>query len=137
MPCLTRENGSSNSSVVAGVFDCVMRKEKTDRVRFRPGNLFHNFFSKLLENGNFVDCHHFVTGQESFADRLGRTRVLRPLCGTICGANPWADRERFSLICQEWFEQFPEDPNGVPSLDTFGRVFRCRHTADLQAYQSK
>jgi ABC-type antimicrobial peptide transport system ATPase subunit len=30
--------------------------------------------------------------------------VALALCGTICGANTWADIERFSLAHQEWFE---------------------------------
>ena len=43
----------------------------------------------------------------------------------------------FSLAHQDWFEQFLELPNGVPSHDTFGRVFRCLDTAEFQACLSK
>jgi predicted transposase YbfD/YdcC len=63
--------------------------------------------------------------------------VALALCGTICGADTWADIERFSLAHQAWFEQFLELPNGVPSHDTFGRVFRCLDTAEFQTCLSR
>jgi hypothetical protein len=59
--------------------------------------------------------------------------VALALCGTIRGADTKADIERFCLSLQEWFEQLLELPNGVPSHDTFGRVFRCLDTAEFQA----
>lgn len=95
----------------------------------------------MKANGYF----EFLTFFEELPDpRLDRGQnhllidmVALALCGTICGANTWADIERFSLAHQEWFEQFLELPNGVPSHDTFGRVFRCLDTAEFQACLSK
>ena len=76
----------------------------------------------MKANGYF----EFLTFFEELPDpRLDRGQnhllidmVALALCGTICGADTWADIERFSLAHQEWFEQFLELPNGVPSHDT-------------------
>jgi len=45
------------------------------------------------------------------------------ICGIICGANDWTSIEEFGVSKQTWFETFLELPNGIPSHDTFGRVF--------------
>ena len=45
------------------------------------------------------------------------------LCGAICGADTWVDIELFGESKQEWFASFLDMTNGVPSHDTFGRVF--------------
>jgi predicted transposase YbfD/YdcC len=49
--------------------------------------------------------------------------VVIALCAAICGANSWADVERFGTSKLEWLRRFLELPNGIPSHDTFGRVF--------------
>jgi predicted transposase YbfD/YdcC len=53
------------------------------------------------------------------------------LCAAICGADSWADVERFGLAKQLWFERFLELPNGIPSHDTFGRVFARLDTGEF------
>ena len=45
------------------------------------------------------------------------------LCGFIAGCEGWVDVELFGLAKEKWFEKFLELPNGIPSHDTFGRVF--------------
>lgn len=46
------------------------------------------------------------------------------LCGFICGVDNWVDLEEFGEAKEKWFRSFLELPNGIPSHDTFGRVFR-------------
>ena len=46
------------------------------------------------------------------------------ICGMICGADNWVAIEQYGNSKQEWLKQFLELPNGIPSHDTFGRVFR-------------
>lgn len=45
------------------------------------------------------------------------------VCAVICGADGFTDMEEFGLSKQTWLRQFLELPNGIPSHDTFGRVF--------------
>lgn len=46
------------------------------------------------------------------------------ICGIICGADNWVDVEMFGQAKQAWLEAFLALPHGIPSHDTFGRVFR-------------
>jgi len=45
------------------------------------------------------------------------------LCGFLGGCEGWVDVEQFALSKRKWLEQFLDLPNGIPSHDTFGRVF--------------
>ena len=45
------------------------------------------------------------------------------IIATLCGEDTWVDIEEFALAREEWFRQFLELPKGIPSHDTFGRVF--------------
>jgi predicted transposase YbfD/YdcC len=72
--------------------------------------------------------------------RLKRTQAHKlldiltiALCAAICGANAWTDVERFGLAKQAWFAKFLDLPGGIPSHDTFGRVFALLDTAEFEA----
>jgi predicted transposase YbfD/YdcC len=45
------------------------------------------------------------------------------LCAVICGADTWHQIELFGLAKQAWLSRFLQLPNGIPSHDTFRRVF--------------
>lgn len=45
------------------------------------------------------------------------------LCAVICGADSWTEVEVFGWAKREWLSQYLTLPNGIPSHDTFGRVF--------------
>jgi len=45
------------------------------------------------------------------------------ICAAICGADGWAQVEMFGNCKIKWFKTFLDLPNGIPSHDTFGRVF--------------
>ena len=49
--------------------------------------------------------------------------IFLALTATVCGAQGWADVERFAKSKRKWFRQYVRLNNGVPSHDTFGRVF--------------
>ena len=45
------------------------------------------------------------------------------LCAVLCGADNWVEIETFGHANRAFFEQFLVLPHGIPSHDTFGRVF--------------
>jgi predicted transposase YbfD/YdcC len=45
------------------------------------------------------------------------------ILATICGADNWVDINEFGEAKYDWLSTFLELPNGIPSHDTFGRVF--------------
>jgi predicted transposase YbfD/YdcC len=49
--------------------------------------------------------------------------IVVALCATLGGANGWADIERFGQAKLAFFRTFLALPHGIPSHDTFGRVF--------------
>ena len=62
--------------------------------------------------------------------RIERTRlhelmdiIVIAICAIICGADDWTEVELFGNAKLSWLRTFLELPNGVPSHDTFGRVF--------------
>ena len=55
------------------------------------------------------------------------------ICGVICGADSWVDLEIFGKSKEEWLKGFLELPNGIPSHDTFGRVFSLLDAQQFQA----
>lgn len=68
-----------------------------------------------------LDCitdprHHNI--RHSLHDML-----LIALCGIISGADSWTQIAEYGRSKIEWFKQFLELPNGIPSHDTFGRLF--------------
>ena len=49
--------------------------------------------------------------------------IVITICGVICGADNWVEIEEFGNARLEWLSRFLRLPNGIPSHDTFGRVF--------------
>ena len=49
--------------------------------------------------------------------------IVIAVCAIICGADGWESMEVYGLAKQEWLETMLELPNGIPSPDTFRRVF--------------
>ncbi len=45
------------------------------------------------------------------------------LCAVISGAEGWEDIAEYGRAKREWLSGFLSLPNGIPSEDTFGRVF--------------
>ena len=49
--------------------------------------------------------------------------IIIAILGVLCGAEGWVDIESFGKTKEAWLKTFLELPNGIPSHDTFGRVF--------------
>jgi predicted transposase YbfD/YdcC len=70
---------------------------------------------------------HFAALSDPRAER-GKDHLLLDiltiaLCAVICGADSFVEMEQFGNAKRAWFATFLDLPNGVPSHDTFGRVF--------------
>lgn len=55
-------------------------------------------------------------------------------CAILCGANDWVAVETFGQAKREWFERFLDLAHGIPSHDTFGRVFAVLSPQALQTW---
>jgi predicted transposase YbfD/YdcC len=54
--------------------------------------------------------------------KLGDIFVIA-ICGIICGADTWTAVATYGLAKKDWLNTFLELPNGIPSHDTFSRIF--------------
>jgi predicted transposase YbfD/YdcC len=81
---------------------------------------------------------------DHFADlpdpRIDRTKLhalgdilVIALCAVIGGAESWPDIEAFGRAKHDWFKRFLALPNGIPSHDTFRRVFAALDPARFAA----
>lgn len=61
-----------------------------------------------------------------------RDILVIAVCGTICGANNWEEIADFGESKREWFATFLELENGIPSHDTFRRVFILLDNIELK-----
>lgn len=77
---------------------------------------------------------------ESLEDpRMDRTKLHSltdiltiAICATICGADGWPDVELFGQCKEKFFRTFLDLPNGIPSHDTFRRVFMLLRPDDFE-----
>jgi predicted transposase YbfD/YdcC len=54
------------------------------------------------------------------------------ILGVICGADSWVAMENFGQAKFKWLKRILELPNGIPSHDTFARVFARLNPQQLQ-----
>src|ERR671916_54811 len=70
---------------------------------------------------------HFAALADPRMDRTKQHQLLDiiviAVCAVICGADTWVEIEEFGNAKRAWFRTFLDLPNGIPSHDTFGRVF--------------
>lgn len=57
--------------------------------------------------------------------------IVIALCASISGADDWVEVEEFGRCKETWFKSFLALPNGIPSHDTFGRVFARLDTQEF------
>src|SRR5215208_1830173 len=71
---------------------------------------------------------HFATLTDPRVDRSKAHLLVEivtiALCAAICGADDWVAVETFGREKHRWLATFLRLPGGIPSHDTFGRVFR-------------
>jgi predicted transposase YbfD/YdcC len=50
--------------------------------------------------------------------------IIIAICASLCGADHWTEVEAFGKAKLAWLRTFLALPGGIPSHDTFGRLFR-------------
>src|SRR4051812_13471311 len=79
---------------------------------------------------------HFATLTDPRRDHLKAHRLVDiltiALCAVICGADDWVEVETFGQAREGWLRTFLELPGGIPSHDTFGRVFALLDPEELR-----
>ena len=58
--------------------------------------------------------------------------LVMAVCAVITGAESWVEVETFGRLKQAWLKTLLELPHGIPTHDTFGRVFAA---LDAEAFQ--
>lgn len=71
---------------------------------------------------------HFAPLEDPRLDNHNRRHefydiLVITMLGTICGADTWTEICEFALAKIDWLKTFLTLPNGIPSHDTFGRIF--------------
>jgi predicted transposase YbfD/YdcC len=72
-------------------------------------------------------AEHFGSIQDIRIERGKKHKLIDiitiSICAVVCGADGWEDIELYGITRKKWLKEFLELPNGIPSHDTFARVF--------------
>ena len=71
-----------------------------------------HYFASLEDPWVAGKCHHKLIDM-----------VVIAISGIICNADDWVTIAQFGRAKASWFRTFLDLPNGIPSHDTFSRVF--------------
>ena len=70
---------------------------------------------------------YFVDVEDPRIERTKRHQLIDvitiAICAVICGADSWVAIETYGKAKEKWLKRFLELPNGIPSHDTFARIF--------------
>jgi len=91
----------------------MLNKRKEDVFMSDSDSIFFNYFGIIKD-----------TRQQRKVRHLLIDILFIAVAATIANASDWEEVEIFAKKRQEWFAKFLELPNGIPSHDTFERVFR-------------
>ena len=77
------------------------------------------------DNGKSIkDCFSGLTDPRDSNKRHQLIDIIAiALCAVVCNADTWEEIEEFGQAKHEWFKTFLDLPHGIPSSDTFARVF--------------
>jgi predicted transposase YbfD/YdcC len=81
-------------------------------------------------------AHHFADLTDPRIDRSRLHELLDivaiAICAVVAGAESWDDIEDFGKVKHDWLKTFLDLPNGIPSHDTFRRLFERLDPAEFQ-----
>src|SRR5258708_6774145 len=101
----------------------IKRKEgaRDDKISQKAGD--HEMEEGPLQDLETLFAH--VEDPRVERTKLHRLRdiIILAICEVICGAEGWVEIEEFAKAKEAFFTDLLDLPNGIPSHDTFGRVF--------------
>jgi predicted transposase YbfD/YdcC len=91
----------------------------------------------MADDPRLVIHRHFDALPDPRIERTKRHQLLDivtiAVCAVLSGADSWVDVELYGQAKQGWLATFLAVPNGIPSHDTFGRVFARLDPAAFEA----
>jgi predicted transposase YbfD/YdcC len=89
-------------------------------------NLIYYYLLEIVMRETSIH-KHFSGIQDHRVNRTKKHPLINiifiALCAVICGAEDWVSIERFGNMRFDWLSQFLDLSAGIPSHDTFNRVF--------------
>src|SRR5258706_11662819 len=81
----------------------------------------------LKEKPSLIECLHVLPDPRVIGrcDQKLVDLLVIALCTLLCGGESFPDMRRFALAKWDWLKGFLELPAGVPSHDTFNRLFQA------------
>lgn len=58
--------------------------------------------------------------------------IVISICAVICGAESWHEISQYGIAKHDWLKTFLHLPNGIPSHDTFNRIFHLLRPEEFQ-----
>ncbi|ACK72289.1 transposase ISAs1 family protein (plasmid) [Gloeothece citriformis PCC 7424] len=81
-------------------------------------------------------CDYFSDIKDPRLERRKRHKLIDIITITICaiisGVQQWTEIEAYGQAKSKWFKKMLELPNGIPSHDTFSRVFQILDPEELR-----
>lgn len=85
-----------------------------------PENSIESFFEKITDPRHHNKRHKLVDV------------VIVAICAVVAGADTYEQIENFGRKRKKWLYKFLELPSGIPSHDTFGRIFERMNPNEFQ-----
>ena len=99
--------------------------------------VLHLFIGSMKLRPKTTIEQHFSAIEDKRVERTKRHLLIDiitiTLCAVIAGAETWDDLELYGKCQYKWFKKFLKLPNGIPSPDTFNRVFAQLEPEQLQS----
>jgi predicted transposase YbfD/YdcC len=88
---------------------------------------------EIVQGADLISCFSIIKDprEENKRHKLIDIIVIA-VCAIICNADSWAEIALFGREKEKWFGKYLELPHGIPSHDTFGRVFSLLHPEEFQ-----
>lgn len=89
-------------------------------------NLFRRLFMENSKKPTFLDCLSRISDPRKPHNQLHEFLdiVAIAVLATLCGADTWNEIESWGIAFKDWLSSFLTLKNGIPSHDTFNRVFQ-------------